>query len=422
MNRRQRPACSTSRTKRGIRAIPPRPLYSTAAMVSHSAPINAAVLRWASKRRGLSLAGLRKTLRVSEAEIGAWEQGTTHPPYAKAQQLAKALRIPFGFLFLSAPPPDDVPLPDLRTRRDRPPEAPSPDLLEVINDALRRQEWYREQAEETGMTPLPFIRKYSMTSGASTVADNMRNILRVTEDVRRSCNSLESYLTRLTRNAELAGILVMRSGVVKHDTSRALSADEFQGFALCDDLAPVIFINVQDAVAARIFTFAHEAAHLWIGESGISAPSRITDKVSWSDAAMIERFCHSVAAELLVPRMELWELWPQNGGTALDLAGQFARHFWVSRIVVLRRAFDLNLIDRSEFFAAVEQVKRHERSPKKAEGGNPYFTIPARNSARLTDSVLGALRERRLVHTDAGALLAISQPTLLKLARKRIGA
>lgn len=420
MGARKKILRSNSGTKRSNRAGATGEVYSSAAVVSQSVPITPSVLEWARNRRGLSLVQLQKKLRVSANEIAAWERGDFPPPYAKAQQLANALRIPFGFLFLPAPPPDDVPLPDLRTRQDRKPEEASPELLDVVNDALRRQDWYREYAEENGFQPLPFSRKYTLTSGASVVADSMRKVLHVTEETRRSCNSLESYLTQLTRNAEAAGILVMRSGVVRNDTRRALSPDEFQGFALCDDIAPVIFINIQDAAAARIFTFAHEAAHVWIGASGISAPGRITEAVSSAEAQRTEQFCHSVAAELLVPLLEILELWPQGANGILDLASQFSRHFWVSRIVVLRRAFELQLIERSAFFAAVEQVKRQQKPAKKAEGGNPYNTIPARNSVRFTDSVLAALRERRLVHTDAAALLAVKQPLLLKLARKRL--
>lgn len=421
MGARKKPARSKIRTKPRTRVV--NHSYAYAANVT-SAPITPAVLQWARVRRSMTLADLQKKLRVSANEIGAWEKGTAQPEYAKAQQLARALQVPFGFLFLPDRPADDVPLPDLRTRHDQSPEAPSTELMEVVNDALRRQEWYREYAEENGTPPLPFVRKYSISSGASAVADAMRDVLQVTEATRRKCNSLESYLTLLTRSAESAGILVMRSGVVKHNTRRPLSADEFQGFALCDDLAPVIFINLQDVAAARIFTFAHEAAHLWIGASGISAPDRITEHVSAADAQRIERFCHSVAAELLVPRAELLEMWPQDStGQVITLASQFARHFWVSRIVVLRRAFDLDLIERNEFFAAIQQIGRPAKPPKRAEGGgNPWNTVPARNSVRFTDSVLAALRERRLIHTDAATLLAVSQPFLLKLASRRMAA
>ena len=55
-----------------------------------------------------------------------------------------------------------------------------------------------------------------------------------------------------------------------HSTRHSLDANEFQGFAVSDPYAPVVFINDTDARAAQIFTLAHELAHIWIGATGIS--------------------------------------------------------------------------------------------------------------------------------------------------------
>ena len=56
----------------------------------------------------------------------------------------------------------------------------------------------------------------------------------------------QQYLNLLVAQCELAGVLVMRSGLVGNDTRRKLDADEFQGFSITDDYAPLIFINGQE--------------------------------------------------------------------------------------------------------------------------------------------------------------------------------
>jgi DNA-binding transcriptional regulator YiaG len=58
--------------------------------------VNPRVVSWALKNGGVSTTALAGTLKVSVEQLAAWEKPDSHPPFPKAQLLAKTLRIPFG--------------------------------------------------------------------------------------------------------------------------------------------------------------------------------------------------------------------------------------------------------------------------------------------------------------------------------------
>ena len=240
--------------------------------MSTDAFITPDVLRWALERRGLPDEEVARRVSVRPERVRRWKDGSGQPTLRQAQALAQKLSVPLGYLFLSERPSDEFPLPDLRTVGDGPPGTPSPELVAVVYDALSKQQWYREYLESQGEAPLEFVGSRSVDDDPDDVARDIRSRLGVNDAMRQDAASWEQFLTTFIRAAEAAGILVLRSGIVEANTQRPLDVEEFRGFAISDDLAPLVFINGKDAKAAQIFTLAHEIAHLWLGESGVSNP------------------------------------------------------------------------------------------------------------------------------------------------------
>src|SRR5216684_9300805 len=93
--------------------------------------INPEVVRWARERARASLGKVAGTLDTQQ--LALWEKGESFPTMRQAQQLARTLSIPFGYLFLSAPPKERIPVPDLRTVGGTGLNRPSPEFIGLLN-------------------------------------------------------------------------------------------------------------------------------------------------------------------------------------------------------------------------------------------------------------------------------------------------
>jgi len=378
--------------------------------------ITPTVLRWARERSHLTADLLAEKAHIKPEQLCAWELGEARPTFRQARNLAQKLHVPFGYLFLSSPPKEKVPLPDLRTVRDEESKTLSVDFHDLLNDVLRKQQWYRDYIKDEVSEKLPFIGSFSKNSSVDEVAFDICSTLEIDEKLRRASYNWEDFLKKFIARAEAARILVLRSGVVGNNGHRKLAVNEFRGFVISDDVAPLIFLNGRDAKAAQIFTLAHELAHLWIGESGIS--NMDIGKAALNQNQQVELFCNRVAAEILVPRAVFTDNW-KTGQSVDDNVSRLVQQFRVSSIVILRRAFDLKRINREEFFEYYEaEIKkyavREDRRP--SGGGDFYATLGSRNSKRLISTIVSAALEGRLLYREAARMLGVKVKTIQGIA------
>ena len=367
------------------------------------------VLRWARERAGLSRKTLADKINVAPDRVTDWEE-TGKISIAQADRLAASTYTPLGYLYLPKPPAESLPIRDFRTRGKGPPKRPSPNLLDTVYKMQRRQAWMRDDLIECEEDPLPFVGAYSLTDDHTEVAAAMRAALRLPDDWAEARSGWRDALSFLRNRLDEVGVLVVFNGVVGNNTRRKLNRDEFQGFALVDEFAPLVFVNSADYVAAQIFTLAHEVAHLFVGETGLSVLNMLLPVENET-----ERFCNQVAAELLVPHRALKEYWPavQNRGDPYQV---IARRFRVSKIVAARRLFDLRLIDRDTFFDSYNDFKGQGISaPSTSGGGNFWNTQKWRLGPRFAAAVARAAREERLLYREAYSLTGLKRNTFEKM-------
>ena len=316
-------------------------------------------------------------------------------------------------MFLSEPPDEKLSLPDFRAPQGENITSPSVHLLDTIHACEIRQEWYRNHILAQGWEPLVFAGSVTLESSAVEVAKKIAAELMFNIEDRSALKTWDAALTEMVLLTEQAGILVMRNGIVGNNTTRPLDSNEFSGFALADDLAPLIFINGKDSRARQMFTLAHEIAHIWLGQSGLS----LLD-ISERHSRKTERWCNSVAAELLVPMEHLKKLEPPSNIDDLAVQ-QLARHFKVSNLVILLRLRDGNYLTRDKFIQMFkEEIIRLGSLASPGGGGDFYRTQVSRTGGLFARAVVVSAMEGQTLYRDAYQMLGIKkQSTFDEMAR-----
>ena len=380
------------------------------------------LLRWARERSGFSLSALAHRF----PQLAAWESGTERPTLKQLEHFAQATHTPIGYLFLQEPPIERLPIPDFRTVGNEHIKRPSPDLLDTIYLCQQRQEWYRDFARSMGDAPLTFVGSLRVTGDVVQMAAHIRRALGFNVDERRRIPTWTDALRRFIDQADEMDVLMMVSGVVGSNNRRKLDPQEFRGFALADDLAPLVFINGADTKAAQMFTLAHELAHIWLGQSAVSdAQASWVPDVSDAQASLtpehqVERWCNRVAAELLVPLEVLRAEYDQRADLCHE-TDRLARRFKVSTLVILRRIHDAGGLTREQFREAYEAELQRLQTIPKGGGGDFYLTLGARVSKRFARALVVSTLEGRSSFTEAFRLLGFKKMATFRDLGRSLG-
>lgn len=371
------------------------------------------VLRWAATRARLS----DEKLSQKFGKWAAWLTGDAQPTLRQLEDFARLTHTAIGYFFLPEPPALNLPVPDFRTVGDRALAQPSTELLDVLYLCQQRQDWYREYARLHGLSTLAFVGSARADESPVRVAIRMREVLKLSTEERRTLASWSDALRQLIAKAEDAGALVMASSIVGSNSHRKLDVAEFRGFALADNLAPVVFLNGADSKAAQMFTLAHELAHLWVGASGVSdvQAGRVPEQG-------IERWCNQVAAELLVP-IDAFRVQYRPGEPVPEAIQRLAREFKVSTLVALRRLFDAGYVNQDALWRHYrdEQQRLGQLDRRDTGGGDFYRTLGARTSKRFARAIVSSALEGQASFTEAFRMLGIRKTATFHEAARELG-
>lgn len=360
--------------------------------------INSEIINWAITRAGNSL----EEFYIDNPVVLDWIKGSKKPTLKQLENFTHKVHVPFGYMFMTEPPKEEIPIPFFRTGKT-PRNKVSLNVYHTIQIIKERQNWLTNYLQESEYPDLDFVGKYNIDSDYKKIANDIRNTLKLPVNWASKLGTWEQTLDYLTLQIEEIGIMINFNGIVGNNTRRKILVEECRGFVIVNNKAPFLFINSADAKAAQMFTLIHEIAHIWLGES-----AGFDNKQMLPADEPTELLCDKVAAEFLVPEIFFREKWNDSQNIKY-----LSRIFKVSSIVIARRALDLNLISKPSFFKIynnyISEFKK--KKEKQNSGGNFYATAKKRISLRFASYVNNAVNENNLLYRDAYRLTSLKGNT-----------
>ncbi len=379
------------------------------------APVNPTLVTWARERGRLASNDLVKRF----PKLAEWETGTLQPTFKQADDFAAYVNVPVGYLFLSEPPNESLPIADNRAVAGKLQMSPSVEMLDVIRICQSRQAWFQDFVIKDGRNALPFVASATLRTSPSETAREMREMFKFGLTARQGTRSWSESMRLLISAADRSGFLVMVSGIVGCNTHRRLDPAEFSGVALSDPFAPLVFVNGSDPKAAQMFTLVYEIAHIWLGLSAVSTCRAAQSR----NISVEERWCSDVAAEFLVPTSILQAELRYDEPLAQVLR-RLTRIFKVSSLVVLRRMLEVDWLEFAEFERSWrDEAKRvPPYTPREGSGGDFYRTLLSRVGLRFARSLVQSTLEGQTLYRDAYRLLGIRRGRTFEEFARRINA
>lgn len=332
--------------------------------------VNQEIYRWAIEESRRDYQAIKNRFN----KIEAWISQQDHPTYRQVQALANFLKVPLGYMFLDKPPKTSVIKSEFRTIGNKMPEI-SKELQDTLYLMGRRKDWLSEHRRAKGWAKL-LTQDFGDLSRENILS--AKKYLNLDEFWYEQYKNKDAAFKYLRQKLEHKGIIVMQNGVVGSDNHRRLNVNEFRGFLLYDDFAPLIFVNSRDSKAGKIFTLVHEYIHFLLKEDDIFINKD-------SDETRI----NMLTAEFLIPKAHLLELW-DSSKPELEQIEELSKRFHVSGVATALKLKHLNKISQP----TVNRVKQRteaaleERGSEASGGGGNYYNT---SRSRLGDSFLEAV-------------------------------
>lgn len=394
-------------------------------MGSVFANVKPEILQWARVSAGFSLSEAAISMAKTEDILSGWENGLAVPTIPQLRKLAQLYKRPLGVFFLQAVPCGFQVISDFRRLPSGQPRNFSPELTQEIRVAHQRRELAMELLSDLDEEQKPFGLTFGLTIDPETAGQMVREFLGVTMKV------MDSYRGDATgrKGFNLWRQHIENSGVLVFQTTR-IPSEEVSGFALAYDVLPTVVINRKDAPVRRLFSLAHEFAHLALRKSGVSDLD--INAIRPPEDSAIEVFCNRVAAAALMP-LRIFEAEPTvatHGALMSWTDGEIAtlaNRYNVSREAILLRLLAFDRTTYRFYQAKHEEYTEEYRRKKILErGSSPSKSIPRNmpqevlsNFGRpFVEIIMGNYYQDRLTLSEVSGYLGLRIQHVEKLQSK----
>lgn len=351
--------------------------------------ISPETLVWATERSGLKTDNLHDIF----PKAIDWIREESQPTIKQLEDFAKKIHVPFGFLFLENPPKENLPITFYRSNGEiikNPPLA----IRDLVNKIKSKQEWLRDYLIDNNYEKLSFVNslenfgKIDATSAAKILREQLDINVSWYEETNKS-KTFRYWIDKIEKNR----IFVISSGYVDNN-KRTIAVDTCKGFTLVDEYCPFIYINTNNLGGGKIFTLIHELVHILVGSSiGIGYHA------IHPTSQPLEKFCDLVAAEVLVPSAYFKLSWIAYDQPLFDKLDSLSRIYHVSKLVIAKKALDLNLISTTEFWNFYNYFTAIPF--KKSSQGNYWNSKPYEVSRKFYSFVDSALKQGSILPSNA---------------------
>jgi Zn-dependent peptidase ImmA (M78 family) len=383
---------------------------------------NPKLLKWARTSINYSLEAASTKLNIELHNLLAFENGEIHPPFSLLRKMSEVYKRPLSVLYLPQIPRDFMPMKDYRRLTGDKRIPFSPELSILIRETTERLLAIKEIMEDEETEELDFVGSFAIADDEKTIANNIRTVLGINELA--TFSSRQEALNQWIEKVEDIGIFVFQTG---NEVGKKINVNEARGFVISDKLAPFIFLNEDDAKAARIFTLVHELAHLWLNESGVSNIG--FRNINFSEYDPLEVKCNKIAANVLLPSESTKEVMKQYVRYTKEfeqVVEYISAKFKVSKTMSARRAFDLGFINQDKYDNIVikyqdewEKYKAVKDSLEKKSGGPSYYRMKTiHNGKMFTKYVISLYNSQHITPSLASSLLNAKINNFTSLAKE----